>query len=225
MKGKSWNMEKIYGYNQKILDKLSKYVKAHQSEKKVDIFKSFAKKYKRKSGSVRNMYYAMAKQENNIGVKKTLSFDKKTEEEIIEKVLIAKNNGISVRKALINFANGDMKLYLRYQNKYRTILKNDKKRIDNLLLLLKEEGKIKEDFWATSEVKKRVNCSVFDKLNREIDNLINRYNLDFDTFDKKSKYSAVVFYKKLSNMLKEINATNSKDFFADFVKIESDSVS
>ena len=53
-------MEKIYGYSQKSVEKLVAFVKQNKDMKKVVIFKAFAKKNKKKSGSVRNMYYALA---------------------------------------------------------------------------------------------------------------------------------------------------------------------
>lgn len=206
-------MQKIYGYSQKSLDNLTEFIKKHNDMKKVDIFKAFAKKYKKKSGSVRNMYYALAKQgEVDFKVKVVEPFDLKQEDEIIRHVLIEKEKGVSVRKALLDLANGDTKTYLRYQNKYRVILKKDKKRIDNLMLSLKESGKIKEDFWATNEVKKRVNPLIFDRLSREVDSLIERYNLSYIANDKELKDSVVTFYKKVKGLESEISNKNGDDF-------------
>ena len=70
-------MEKIYGYSQKSVEKLVAFVKQNKDMKKVDIFKAFAKKYKKKSGSVRNMYYALARQgETLFSAKKVALFDR-----------------------------------------------------------------------------------------------------------------------------------------------------
>jgi hypothetical protein len=215
-------MEKIYGYSQKSVEKLVAFVKQNKDMKKVDIFKAFAKKYKKKSGSVRNMYYALARQgEDLFSAKKVALFDREKEDEILTHVLIENRKGKSVRNALLSLAKGDYKLYLRYQNKYRVILKNDKKRLENLTLLLKESGKIKEDFWATNEVKKRVKPFVFDRLSREVDSLIERYNLESISKDKELTKSAVTFYKKVKGLEKEINDKNGMEFFKFFAKIKN----
>ena len=215
-------MEKIYGYSQKSVEKLAAFVKQNKDMKKVDIFKAFAKKYKKKSGSVRNMYYALARQgEDLFSAKKVVLFDREKEDEILTHVLIENRKGKSVRNALLSLAKGDYKLYLRYQNKYRVILKNDKKRLENLTLLLKESGKIKEDFWATNEVKKRVKPFVFDRLSREVDSLIERYNLESFSKDKELTKSAVTFYKKVKGLEKEINDKNGMEFFNFFAKIKN----
>ena len=215
-------MEKIYGYSQKSVEKLVAFVKQNKDMKKVDIFKAFAKKYKKKSGSVRNMYYALARQgETLFSAKKVALFDREKEDEILTHVLIENRKGKSVRNALLSLAKGDYKLYLRYQNKYRVILKNDKKRLENLTLLLKESGKIKEDFWATNEVKKRVKPFVFDRLSREVDSLIERYNLESISKDKELTKSAVTFYKKVKGLEKEINDKNGMEFFNFFAKIKN----
>ncbi len=219
-------MEKIYGYNKDVLEKLNRYVEKHNGEKKVDIFNAFAKRYKRKSGSVRNMYYALAKQKGfENSVRKIIAFDKGAEDKIISHVLIAKSKGVSVRKALIELANGDMKLYLRFQNKYRAILKKDKKRIDDALLMLKATGKINEEYWATEEVKKRISPVVFDKLSKEIENLLLRYNFNFDSGDKKLNDSAVVFYQKVKALTGEIKESNGEEFFKAFIEVKTDGVS
>ena len=215
-------MEKIYGYSQKSVEKLAAFVKQNKDMKKVDIFKAFAKKYKKKSGSVRNMYYALARQgEDLFSAKKVALFDREKEDEILTHVLIENRKGKSVRNALLSLAKGDYKLYLRYQNKYRVILKNDKKRLENLTLLLKESGKIKEDFWATNEVKKRVKPFVFDRLSKEVDSLIERYNLESISKDKELTKSAVTFYKKVKGLEKEINDKNGMEFFNFFAKIKN----
>ena len=215
-------MEKIYGYSQKSVEKLVAFVKQNKDMKKVDIFKAFAKKYKKKSGSVRNMYYALARQgETLFSAKKVVLFDREKEDEILTHVLIENRKGKSVRNALLSLAKGDYKLYLRYQNKYRVILKNDKKRLENLTLLLKESGKIKEDFWATNEVKKRINPLVFDRLSKEVDSLIERYNLESISKDKELTKSAVTFYKKVKGLEKEINDKNGMEFFNFFAKIKN----
>ena len=44
---------------------------------------------------------------------------------LIRKILVGKQNNKSVRRTILELANGDEKLALRYQNKYRNLRKND----------------------------------------------------------------------------------------------------
>ena len=56
-----------------------------------------------------------------------------TEEEIdelLKKVLTEKSKGLSVRRAIMNVCNGDEKLMLRIQNKYRNLLKKQPERVE-----------------------------------------------------------------------------------------------
>lgn len=212
-------MEKIYGYSKSSLKELNKFISRHKGEKKVDIFKAFAKKYNKKSDSVRNMYYALAKQDDSgLSVKEVIPFEREKEDEIIKYVLIAKSKNISVRKALIQLARGDMKLYLRYQNKYRVILKSDKKRIDKMLLELKESGEIKNEFWATEEVKKRVSVATFNRLSKEIDELIARCNFERVLKDNELSTSAITFFQKIKGLEGKMQESNNSMHLAFFSK-------
>lgn len=48
---------------------------------------------------------------------------------MLKKVLTEKSKGISVRRAIRNLSDGDEKLMLRMQNKYRNLLKKQPERV------------------------------------------------------------------------------------------------
>ena len=88
---KSPKSPKSKGYRSEFVLFIGVFVGIINNNEKVEIFKAFAKKYKKKSGSVRNMYYALAKQgEVDFKVKVVEPFDLKQEDEIIRHVLIEK---------------------------------------------------------------------------------------------------------------------------------------
>jgi capsular polysaccharide biosynthesis protein len=53
-----------------------------------------------------------------------VAFTKEEEKELIKQILTLKSQGVSVRRAVYQLANNDVKKALRYQNKYRNALKN-----------------------------------------------------------------------------------------------------
>ena len=114
-----------------------------------EVFKNTALKHNLASGSVRNFYYKIVgnKQKffDDINIPDTLKpafieeFTKVETQSVIEKILLEKTNGKSVRQAVYDMANGNPKLALRYQNKYRCALKNDK---NTVLLAIEKLTKI-----------------------------------------------------------------------------------
>ncbi len=174
-------MEKIYGFNDEQIALLKQFIKSKKFKNKRQMFKEFAVKYGRKEGSVRNMYYALAKVDNckeRVKVKAIVPFEEGNAEWLVKEILIAKSKGVSVRSAILKLVNGDMKLYLRYQNKYRNLLKKDKSFINKIALKLKLSGEIKEEFWATTLAKEKVKSSVLLKLQQEVNKLFARVNDD-----------------------------------------------
>ncbi len=231
-------MKKIYGYSTQGLKLLGAYIRKNPNKKKTEIFNEFAKKYSKSAGSVRNMYYALVKQSEIDGqikseylkgasvlVKKPQTFEKERVEWLVREVLIASSKGVSVRRTLINLSNGDMKLYLRYQNKYRNLLKNDKKYIDNILLKLKENGVIKKDYWATEEVKKRINKKTFEKLQREIDALTDRLMAGNLAERTALKIQADKLESQVKKLMSALSMQESEEFKKNFIKNQNDIVS
>lgn len=129
-------MNKIYGFKKSdVLDFLD-YYKKSSTLNLTKLFNEYALITKKASGSIRNLYYAIVRKSNEdidfcleyldgkpIGTRDIEAFSNDDEYQLIEKILINKAKGKSVRKIVNELANGDQKLALRYQNKYRNALK------------------------------------------------------------------------------------------------------
>ena len=117
-------------------------------------FDDYAKLSGRKRNSVRNYYYAeiseLKKNENkrtllDIDLKKheiseTKIFSTNETKNLIDEINKKRANGISIRKACLELANGDATKMVRYQNKYRMMTKENKK-LDNVIYMQKKENK------------------------------------------------------------------------------------
>ena len=82
----------------------------------------------RKPNSVRNYYYARIKdqeaaQQYGVGCSAFVPFSDDELRQLIRTVLLAQANGMSVRACTLQMGNGDTKSMLRYQNKYRAVLR------------------------------------------------------------------------------------------------------
>lgn len=117
-------------------------------------FKEFAKKTKRKANSVRNYYYLEIEDLKNnperakrLGIDLSLHniqnperFSKQQTEKLVMDILRLKCLGVSVRKACLQLANNCPENMLRYQNKFRSVVKKDKVLYDKCLINLKKMG-------------------------------------------------------------------------------------
>ncbi len=180
---------------------LQEALKAKRENKSLSlVFEEVARKTARAKGSVRNYYYTLIKDENKMqeasrtvfGVE-TLkaypaeSFSKEDEDFLFSAVLEGKKQGKSVRRIISEISNGDQKLALRYQNKYRNYLsKMEKERLETSPLRA-------EDF------------KYFDKLSKEIDGLVERI---------KDKYASecVKLKKENEELLKEVKFLKRQGF-------------
>jgi hypothetical protein len=94
------------------------------------VFDTVAKKTGRKPNSIRNYYYARVKQggEGNMEFPHNpafVPFSTGEIEELLRTVLNAQARGISVRACTLEMGQGDNRAMLRYQNKYRSLLKSN----------------------------------------------------------------------------------------------------
>lgn len=139
-------MEKINGYTKEEAQSLVKCVCEGKGQGKTltRIFEEYATRSGRAKGSVRNYYYALLKSTDDENVKKILEgtqlkaedvrpFTDEETDKILRAILNQKSKGISVRRAVLNLANGDDKLMLRYQNKYRNVMAKQPERIERLM--------------------------------------------------------------------------------------------
>ena len=181
-------MNKINGYTEEEARGLVEYIKAGKQKGKTltYLFETYGLKHGRAKGSVRNYYYALMKNEkaderivqlldgSALSVEKIREFTEEEATEALKSILLEKSKGISVRRAIFNLANGDDKLMLRLQNKYRNTLK---KQPERLAQIAKELG-LGEDLYATGKRSKGADgrsASLPDKdfLRRRLENEIN----------------------------------------------------
>lgn len=106
------------------------------------VFEALSGDLGRKPNSIRNYYYACLRQQND-GAEHTPAFRPFTPEEtheLLRQVLMARGRGMSVRACVMQLSEGSHSRMLRYQNKYRTILKTRPEMIAQVCEELRREG-------------------------------------------------------------------------------------
>ena len=139
-------MNKINGYTEDEAKRLVEYVSEGRKDGKTlsGLFASYAQKTGRAKGSVRNYYYALLRSTGDERVRNMLSgkdlkaekiipFSEAETDKILKEILMQTSKGISVRRAVLNLSDGDDKLMLRYQNKYRNVVNKQPERIERLM--------------------------------------------------------------------------------------------
>lgn len=169
------------GFKESETKKLIDFVKENENKGLTKVFKEYAIASGRAQGSVRNYYYKTIKECKNseelrkkLGVSKDMfpnfikEFNNSEAKDLLKVVLKGVSEGKSVRSVISVLANGNDKLALRYQNKYRNLIKNQK----DLVLEVASEIKLKDG--STFNPYKVENDSEYKKLESEIDSLIKR---------------------------------------------------
>jgi len=177
-------MSKIYGYRETDVKNLYEFVKENKKMPLAQAFFAYGNLYGKSKGTVRNLYYAMAKksrEDENFSkefcggekllVKKNVMFGKDEEKSLVNKINDMVSQGFSVRKAVLTLANGDATLALRFQNKYRNLKFVKKKQTltgEQLLKnkIFKSDGKDNFKFHdgeAVARLKKEIN-GLYDRL-------------------------------------------------------------
>lgn len=107
-----------------------------------DVFAKVGEELHRKPNSIRNYYYAKVKEDPALAPSKTSfrAFEPEELHSLLRDVLMAKGRGESVRACVIRRANGDRSAMLRYQNKYRSVLKNKPELLEKVAQELRQEG-------------------------------------------------------------------------------------
>jgi len=106
------------------------------------VFESLSDDLGRKPNSIRNYYYACLRQQPEAAAR-TPAFQPFTPEEtheLLRQVLMARGKGVSVRACVLELAQGSHSRMLRYQNKYRTVLKTRPELIAQVCDELRREG-------------------------------------------------------------------------------------
>lgn len=139
-------MNKINGYTEEEAKSLVEYVANGKKRGQTlsGLFAGYAQKTGRARGSVRNYYYALLRTTGDSRVKqllrgkglhaeKIVPFSEEETDKILREIIMQKQKGLSVRRAVLNLSGGDDKLMLRYQNKYRNVLVKQPERIEKLM--------------------------------------------------------------------------------------------
>ena len=106
------------------------------------VFESLSNDLGRKPNSIRNYYYACLRQQPDAAGRPAAfrPFTPEETHELLRQVLIARGQGRSVRACVMALAQGSHSQMLRYQNKYRTILKTHPELIAQVCEELRQEG-------------------------------------------------------------------------------------
>ena len=102
----------------------------------------------RRPNSVRNHYYASNKAEE--AAPAFLPFSEEESLSLLKTVLLARSAGESVRACTLRIAEGDTRRMLRYQNKYRALLKSRPALVDRARKELMQTGGTVFDPYAPS---------------------------------------------------------------------------
>lgn len=184
-------MQKIYGYKEKDLAGLAEFIRARKGKTLTEIFEKYAYVSGKAKGTVRNMYYAMCKacekddelknryfKGERVCVNKIVEFGDDELRVLLKTVLSAKKDGKSARSAVMEMSGGDMKTALRYQNKYRSALKNKQPLIAEIIEEIRAENNDKTLFSVErNSVKSAVTDAQFGRLKREIDSLVDKISM------------------------------------------------
>lgn len=142
---------KVLGWSIAEIKKLMDMIENKGNASLLEVFDRHSSIFNRNSYSVRNFYYKLLKlyetdseianllKEN--GVKNSaISFHfNENDTENLMKILL-QNDGLSVRGACRKLANGDKKLMIRYQNKYRNTLKHNPQLVEKILTELRSQN-------------------------------------------------------------------------------------
>ena len=157
-------MKKYSRWKDDEIIKLFNVVEKNKKENKslLTAFSEYAKMSGRKRNSVRNYYYQeLSELQNNknralklgINIKnhivnESMLFSSKETKEILTKIIKLNSEGYSIRKACLTLANNDVNMMVRYQNKYRSVLKTNPKLIEDIKkdLNITSTSTLKENF-------------------------------------------------------------------------------
>lgn len=215
-------MEKIYGYKRKDIIGLAEFLHQRGNASLTETFEKYAVLHGKAKGTVRNLYYALAKRSNEdkefcdaylggnpIKVGKITEFDYNEERDLIKNILLLKTQTKSVRGAIMKLANGDGKIALRYQNKFRNAIKNKPELITQIVNQLKADGKkIDLDFNENKE-QSIVSDLQFNRLKCEINAMINRIALKEKKENQLLKERIAILERENSKLLNLVYGADS----------------
>ena len=106
------------------------------------VFERIAQQTGRRPNSIRNYYYAQVRnrEDSQERAARFVPFTQPEVDWLMEQVLVARAEGQSVRSCLQKLSGGDHSLMLRYQNKYRAVIKSRPEYVRALVDRLNSEG-------------------------------------------------------------------------------------
>lgn len=122
---------------------------AHDGTPLREVFDTVAGETGRKANSVRNYYYTAlrcriaGREEPALVRRERSSFTPFTDEEIrqlLRHILNKQASGMSVRSCAMALGGGNRSRMLRYQNKYRSLLKNRRALVEDVMRSMEQEG-------------------------------------------------------------------------------------
>ncbi len=138
------------------------------------VFDEYAKKTKRASGSVRNFYYLLLKENaevvDGLSANSIKPFDKCETVKIVAEILKRTAGGKSVRRVIEEMAE-NAKQALRIQNKYRNIVKHERELVEGVMQGLERQGIAYKNPYDKPTRKKGY---AYHRLQREINGLFER---------------------------------------------------
>lgn len=118
--------------------------KAHEQGTSLrSVFEDIGIQLGRKPNSVRNYYYLQLRENGDFSVRRAepfVLFEEAEVEALVRQVILAQSRGESVRSCVLALSGGDKTVMLRYQNKYRSVLRKKPEMIRRICEELKQEG-------------------------------------------------------------------------------------
>lgn len=209
-------MKKMYGYKEKDVIGLAEALRSRGNASLSKVFAAYGEMNGKAKGTVRNLYYALAKVSRAdkefcdkyldgkpLTVCKIVEFEECEEKALIKKILLAQWEGRSVRGSIMELADGDAKKALRYQNKFRNAIKHKPELIDEIVKELRAEGK-DVTVNKTEKVSDMISPAQFERLKSEINGLVGKIALKTKKENEFLKERIAVLEKenlKLYNLL------------------------
>jgi hypothetical protein len=132
------------GWQKQEIDALQKHIDeaAKTGESLRSVFDRTADELGRKPNSIRNFYYAQlrAQSEDAGRALPFETFSPAEVEQLIERVITARAQGMSVRACVRQLAGGDRTKMLRYQNKYRSTIRTRPELVRRIMQQLAASG-------------------------------------------------------------------------------------
>lgn len=209
-------MDKINGYSAQEAEGLVEYISEGKKAGKTltSLFAGYGSRHGRASGSVRNYYYQLLKAKDEkakrilrgkgLKAEKIREFTESETDEMLKKILAERSKGVSVRRAIQRIAEGNDRLMLRYQNKYRNMLKKQPERIsDTARSMGLENLVVQKSASGTKDFLER-------RLEKEINDLYDRLALSLKNENERLKETLRQLNEE-NELLRRVARENSDD--------------